>query len=98
MKVRLHARARRDLAEIRNYLRETTGANAAERVRQHLKGRIDRLGRSPRPGITTSEPGVWILSPAQYPYRIYFTVTADAVIVLHVRHTSRRLPDIGSLR
>jgi toxin ParE1/3/4 len=97
MKVKLHARARRDLVEIRHYLRLSAGPESAERVRLHIKERIARLGTSPQIGIASSEPDIRILSPTLYPYRIYFTVTLDAVVVLHVRHTSRRLPDLGTL-
>lgn len=97
MKVRLHARARRDLADIRNYLRREAGPESAEHVRKHLHGRILSLGREPQPGIKSTEPGIRILSPAKYPYRIYVTNLPDAVVVLHIRHTSRKSPLPGEL-
>jgi plasmid stabilization system protein ParE len=93
IKVRLHPRARRDLADIREYIRRTDGPQKAERVRLHLKSRIERLGQAPQLGITSSEADIKILSPTLYPYRIYFMRTTDAVVVLHVRHTSRHLPE-----
>ena len=97
MKVRLHSRARRDLAEIRNFIRQTIGPETAERVRLHLKERLERLGRFLQLGIASSEPGIRILSPGLYPYRIYFTVTSDAVVILHIRHTSRLEPEADEL-
>ncbi|NJO56451.1 MAG: type II toxin-antitoxin system RelE/ParE family toxin, partial [Rhodospirillales bacterium] len=74
MKVRLHPRARRDLAEIRDYLRENGGPASAERVRRHSKERIERLGRHAELGIASSEPRIRVLSPTRFPDRIYYTV------------------------
>ncbi len=97
MKVRLHSRAQRDLREIRDYILAQYGSATAEKVRKHLKERILRLGREPQPGISSSEPSIRVLSPTRYPYRIYFTNTPDAVVVLHIRHTSRQVPEIDDL-
>jgi toxin ParE1/3/4 len=91
IKVRLHSRARLDLAEIRDFIRQAYGPESAERIRLHLKSRIERLGRSPPVGIASDLLGIRILSPTRYPYRIYFTRTDTAVSVLHIRHTSRKL-------
>jgi toxin ParE1/3/4 len=89
MKVQLHARARRDLAEMRDYVLDTVGPDSAERVRSHLRSRIARLGQLPQIRIASSDPEIKILSPAEYPYRIYFTRTVNEVVVLHIRHTAR---------
>ena len=48
-------------------------------------------------GIDTTEPGIRYLAPIRYPYRIYYTVTAVAVVILHVRHSARLDPDLGGL-
>lgn len=95
--VRLDAQARSDLEAIRAYLTLHAVAAAADRVRAHLRQRIRRLRHTPLIGVTTSEPGIRILPPTRYPYRIYYTVTADAVVVLHIRHSARRDPDLGEL-
>ncbi len=97
LKVRLHRRARSDLASIRDYLLQHAGPAAAERVRRHLLARMMRLGDFPATGIATDEPGVRVLSPTKYPYRIYFAVTETTVVILHVRHTARRVPEPGEL-
>lgn len=97
MKVRLHARARADLASIRAYLLHHAGALPANRVRQHLQVRLRNLGNKPDLGTRSSEPDIWILPPTLYPYRIYYLVTPDAVVVLHIRHTSRHLPILNDL-
>jgi hypothetical protein len=38
-----------------------------------------------------------VLSITRYPYRIYYTVTAVAVVILHVRHSARLDPDLSEL-
>jgi len=48
-------------------------------------------------GRPTSDPEVRILPPTRYQYRIYYSVSIDAVIVLHIRHIARRAPNPGEL-
>jgi plasmid stabilization system protein ParE len=48
-------------------------------------------------GRSTATPEVRLLSLARYPYRIYYTVTAVAVVILHIRHSARLDPDLGEL-
>jgi hypothetical protein len=48
-------------------------------------------------GVETGEPGILYLAPIRYPYRIYSTVTAVAVVILHIRHSARLDPDLGDL-
>ena len=52
---------------------------------------------TPLIGVATSEPGIRILPPTRYPYRIYYTVTDVAVVILHIRHSARHDPDLGDL-
>jgi hypothetical protein len=37
------------------------------------------------------------LSLTRYPYHVYYTVTAVAVVILHIRHMSRLDPDLSEL-
>ena len=97
LKVRLHARARADLTGIRSYLLAEASTQAADRVRQHLRDKILRLGDRPLLGIATTSPDIRILPPTKYPYRIYYTVTATSVMILHIRHSSRREPEASEL-
>ena len=92
MKIRLDVQAQADLRAIREYLLENASKVAANKVRQHLRTRIQRLAKTPSIGIRTSDPNVRILSPAKYPYRIYFAVDGDVITILHIRHTARRAP------
>ena len=97
LKLRLDPQAKRDPVEIRGYLLEKAGTASADRVRHHLRRRFKRLLTKPMLGVETAEPGVLYLAPIRYPYRIYYTVTAVAVVILHIRHTSRLDPDLGEL-
>ena len=55
------------------------------------------LRRRPALGIASSHAGIRVLSPAKYPYRIYFSVIDGAVVILHIRHTRRALPKLEEL-
>jgi toxin ParE1/3/4 len=45
----------------------------------------------------TEEPGVRELTVLRYPYKVYYAIENDEVWILHVRHSSRRPPDVGML-
>jgi plasmid stabilization system protein ParE len=96
--VRLDPQAKRDLIGIRDYLLLHAGEAPAQRVRLHIRARIRMLARRPMIGVATSEPGIRVLPPTRYPYRIYYTIIDDTVIVLHVRHASRREPNLAGLK
>lgn len=89
MKVRLDARAVRDLEEIRTYLMQRSPFGA-EQVRQHMQQTIERLGDFPFLGRVTDEPSVRVLPLVRYPYLIFYAVLVDAVVVLHIRHGARQ--------
>jgi plasmid stabilization system protein ParE len=82
---------------IHGYLRENASAASADRVRAHLRQRIMRLGKFPYIGTTTTQSGIRILAPTRYPCRIYYTIADGAVVILHIRHTSRQAPDLDEL-
>jgi plasmid stabilization system protein ParE len=93
LKVSLHRRARADLRSIRDYLIKHADIRSAERVRAHLTQRIAQLSQLPHTGTATSEPKIRVLAPTRYPYRIYYTVQGNGVVVLHIRHSARQAPD-----
>jgi plasmid stabilization system protein ParE len=97
LKLRFDPQAKRDLAEIRAYLLERVGEAPANRVRNHLRRRFKLLLKKPMLGVDTTEPGILYLAPIRYPYRIYYTVTAVAVVILHIRHSARLDPDLGDM-
>jgi plasmid stabilization system protein ParE len=97
LKLRLDSQAKRDLVEIRAYLLEHAGEASANRVRDHLRKRFRRLLTKPMLGTETGERDILYLAPIRYPYRIYYTVTAVDVVILHVRHSARLDPDLRTL-
>jgi plasmid stabilization system protein ParE len=58
LKLRLDRQAKHDLIEIRGYLLAHAGEAAAQRVRKHLRARMEMLQRMPLIGVATSEPGI----------------------------------------
>ena len=90
-------RAVADLIDIRDYLLEHGGEQSADRVRSHIRQRLERLRLRPGLGLATSHPEIRVLNPTKYPYRIYFVVIERSVVILHVRHTSRKTPNLGDL-
>lgn len=66
MKLEFRPRALDDLIKIRDQLTKQADAPVAERVRQHIAGRLNRLKRQPTLGIPTSNSAIRILSPTKY--------------------------------
>lgn len=93
MNLRYDARAVQDLRDIRSYIAAQGAPDAADRVRRHLRARIGRLLQHPMIGTVASIPNIRILPPTRYPYRIYYTVRGDDLVILHIRHTARQAPD-----
>jgi plasmid stabilization system protein ParE len=92
LNVSLHRRAEDDLRAILNYITRQADRRTAERVRSDIMRRLRILSSSPRMGAPSSQRGVRMLQPTRYPYRIYYTVQGDDIVILHIRHTSRQAP------
>jgi toxin ParE1/3/4 len=92
MNLRWDKRAIQDLHNIRRYIANSSPA-AAGRVQQHLRSRILRLPQHPLIGVATSNPEVRVLPATRYPYRIYYSIQNNEIVILHIRHTARRTPD-----
>lgn len=93
MKLRWDQRAVQDLRGIRGYVAAQSTRTIANRVRRHLEKRIERLQAHPYIGARSGNPHVRILAPTQYPYRVYYSVQGDEIVILHIRRTARRAPD-----
>ena len=98
LRVKWHRRAARDLRSIQDHLVQEFGAPAAKRVRSELRQSARRLALHPfLLGRPISDSEIRILSLTRYPYRIHYTVTAVAVVILHIRHSARLDPDPSDL-
>lgn len=96
MRVRYTPRSRGDLADIYRYI-EQSSPSGARAVIQTIQRQIRLLAFVPFMAPETTEPGVYELSVARYPYKVYYRVEDNEVRIVHVRHTSRRPPKVGEL-
>ena len=90
MRIEYSKRALQDLrkvaAEAASY-----GPEVAEAVEERLRHLIDHIRREPdgAPRLE-ARPDVRVIPLVEYPYKIFYRTTENAVRVLHIRHTSRR--------
>ena len=91
MKVRFTRTAQRDLREIYDYISQDS-PTVASRFVTRLVERARELSENPLQGRKTDEANVRVIVAPRLRYLIFYTVAADEVQVMHVRHTSRRRP------
>lgn len=89
MKVRYTPRALADREAIFAYL-DARNPSAARKVVGLIVQRAESLRHAPRKGRLTDRSGIRTLWVAPYPYRIFYRIDGDTVVILHIRHTSRR--------
>ena len=90
-------RAILDLVEISNYLtaRSPTGARVIER---RIRRVVGLLAEFPGAGRALDQrPQVRVMPLGRHPYLIFYSVLADEVVVLHIRHAARRPVDPSNL-
>ena len=90
MRVRYTLRARADLREIFAYLYELSPRGA-------IKNTVAQIGHERRRGQATDKADVRRVPVVRYPYAVYFRVSGDEAHIVHIRHTSRRVPKVGEL-
>ena len=90
LKVVIVARANADLGAIRDFLTSRNHAVALA-VAAELLQAFARIGYYPRIGRETDIPGVYVTTLARYPYRIYYNIGSQQIVILHIRHTSRAM-------
>jgi toxin ParE1/3/4 len=82
-------RALRDLIGIRSYLVERNPAGAAN-VLGAIKSSIDTLSFFPQIGRLVDDAGHRRVPVLRYPYLIFYRIAGDELLILHIRHSSRR--------
>jgi toxin ParE1/3/4 len=96
MKLVYSRRALADLDQIKAYYAANASPAIAEAIGRRLENVIDRIRRVPEAAPRVSQRSqVRVVAVVRYPFRIFYRVRADAVDILHIRHTSRR-PVTGS--
>jgi toxin ParE1/3/4 len=90
MKVIYTDEALRDLDEVLTFIGlnyPTVSASFQERLRAIER----RIGRWPESAQEVEQrPGVRVVPFIQYPYKIFYHVTKEAVEILHVHHAARQ--------
>jgi toxin ParE1/3/4 len=82
-------RALRDLESVAAYLVERNPAGAIN-VLGAIKSSIDTLSFFPQIGRLVDNAGHRRVPVLRYPYLIFYRVAGDELLILHIRHTSRR--------
>jgi toxin ParE1/3/4 len=96
MKVRYTPRAFSDLEGIRSYIAQSNPA-AAGRVVALVEKIAFRLADFPESGQLSDELDARVVFSTRYPYRIYYRITSDEVLILHIRHAARRPLESGEI-
>jgi plasmid stabilization system protein ParE len=91
MKVRYTDTALGELEDIFSYLFKHNPA-VARAVAARVSDISALLADYPFLGREADEPGVRIASLVRYPFLIFYTVSTDEVVILHVRHAARLWP------
>jgi toxin ParE1/3/4 len=94
MKVVFAPRAVRDLERIGAYYRSVASEKVAGAAAERLRHVINLIALRPEIAPRIERPSVRVALVLRYPYKIFYRVQADAVEILHIRHTARR-PWIG---
>lgn len=96
LRVRITRRAKQDITEIKSFISQRD-VRAAERVRQSINRAIDLLRFRPLIGVATNVGDVHVKLVPPRPLKIYYRVSGDEIVILHVRHTAREEPGEGEI-
>jgi toxin ParE1/3/4 len=97
MKVRYSPRAANDLIAIADYLTERNPA-AARAVEAAIRRTVDLLSEFSGSGrALTQRPNVRVMPLARYPYLIFYTISVEELLILHIRHGARAPMEAGEL-
>lgn len=86
--LRLSTRSTADLADIRDYL-VPLSPRGAENVRLALEATLDLLCDFPGMGHVTDIPDIRMMPVRRYGYLIYYTMTSNRLVIVHIRHGAR---------
>ena len=89
MKLVYAPRALRDLEGIATYLVQRS-PSGAENVLSAIKSSIETLTAFPEMAPAIDPAGHRRLPVLRYPYTVFYQIAGDELLILHIRHTSRR--------
>ena len=91
MRVEYSKRAVADLRQIAAYYNRSGNPALAERVAARIQEVVARIAEFPVSGRAVPQrPGVRVVPLLSYRYKIFYRVIRDSVLIVHIRHTSRR--------
>ena len=96
MRIRYTPHAFSDLESIRSYISQHNPP-AAGKVVALIEKIVTRLGDFPESGQRTDELDARVVFSTRYPYRIYYRVASDDILILHIRHAARRPLQFGEI-
>ena len=97
MKVRYSPRAIGDLASIADYL-VTRSPRGARSVDARIRKTIDLIAAIPGSGrVLEQRPAVRVMPVGRHPYLVFYTLSEDQILILHIRHGARSPVDPAKL-
>ena len=80
-----------DLRRISEDSRRDFGDKVTRALETRIRNSIERISRAPLSAQAVADrPGVHAVPLVRYPFKIFYRIEAGAVLILHIRHTSRR--------
>jgi plasmid stabilization system protein ParE len=89
MRVRYSSWALRDLSNILDFISERS-APGAQNVKRAIQRTIQLIGEHSEAGRRLGATEIRVLRVRRYPYLVYWTIEADEVWIIHIRHGARR--------
>jgi toxin ParE1/3/4 len=89
MKIRYAETALAEVEQIFSYIAEHNRSAAID-LRDRIERTVGALAEIPEMAQATDDPGVRRMPVTSYPYVVFYTVEANELVVLHVRHGARR--------
>jgi plasmid stabilization system protein ParE len=91
MKVEYAPRAIADLKKIGEQSRRAFGEAVAVALETYIRATVARIAIIPDGAHQLPQrPGVRVVPLVRYPFKIFYAVVADRIIILHIRHAARR--------
>jgi len=90
MRVEYSKRATRDLRKVSAESR-AFGDLVAAAVESRIREIVAHIAEYPEAAaLVMDRPGMHVIPLIRYPYKIFYRVFEDKIMVLHIRHASRR--------
>jgi len=89
MRVRYRSRALADLEDIHRFLAQRS-PGGARHVLAAIHAAIDAVAEHPESSPRTSDPTIRVKVVGRYSYKVFYSITEDAIEIVHIRHAARR--------